>query len=397
MSSYSRVVTWTEKYAIAYDEQRPPFVIQLVLEGKEEPDPERLYDALAQTTEANPGSSLVLDRSGKTERWIVGPPPTLTVVDAPEFGGDTEVGAPFLRWPMSPFRGPTCELVSVRGKDNHYLVFRASHAVMDGHGTISWVRDFARCLRGEDPVGHPSTMTLDDLLDRIDLPRRTFPDSDALSPVGPPDLDAPIGYQWRRMTVPRPLDSGVSGRIAVAIAERARAGGIEGVARINLPTNLRHYQPDERSTGNLYSGLFLDVPPGASPDMVGLRIVRMLYKNEGAKAMGLYATNQWGSLDIFRTSFLWDLARIHSTGLYPCSATLSHLGVLKQEELTTPAFETASAFFVPQIAETGCVVTLNGFDEHTEAAVGMSGHFASGGRLDELAGLLRSAIEGEGA
>ena len=57
------------------------------------------------------------------------------MVDAPEFTAENNEHAPFLRWALDAYTGPTCELVYVRGKDHNYLIFRAVHAVMDGHPT----------------------------------------------------------------------------------------------------------------------------------------------------------------------------------------------------------------------------------------------------------------------
>ena len=169
---------------VVYNELRPPFVIQMVLEGHGDPQPDDLYDALAATTAANPGSSLVLEEGSSPSYWITGPEPTLTCIEAPNFTASDDTDAPFLRWPMDAEAGPTCELVYVKGKDHNYLIFRALHAVMDGQGTIAWVKDFMRCLRGEDPVGHPSTMTGEELLEDRELPARPLTKPDAIHPYG---------------------------------------------------------------------------------------------------------------------------------------------------------------------------------------------------------------------
>lgn len=396
MSTFRKEASGADKFFVAINELRPPFVIQLLLEGDGEPEPEALYDALERTTAANPGSSLCLEREGLGAVWVLGPPPTLTVVDAPDFEAQHGEDAPFLMWPLDAKTGPTCELLSVRGKRKHYLIFRALHAVMDGQGTLLWVKDFMRCLRGEAPVGHPSAVTVDQLVSGLSPKRRAYPGADALHPFGlagpgPEEAEAPSTFHWRRVISPKPLESLATGRIAVGLAERARAGGREGVFRLNLPTDLRHYCPDERTTGNLFSGLYVEVPPGAKAEGIALKIVQLLYKNEGIKAVGLYSTNDTGSLDAFRVKAYWDLARLHDTGLYVFSATLSHLGVLRGAELSAPSFRATSGFFVPLVGDSGCVISLNGFDDHTEVAVGLSGRFTRDGQLDELAQIVADA------
>src|SRR5688572_15462680 len=147
--TFQKNLSVADKFFIAINELRPPFVIQLVLEGDGDPAPELLDEALEKTTRANPGSSLVLHEEGDAAHWKLGPEPTLTLFEAPEFDASSGYNAPFLMWPMDAKKGPTCELVKVRGKQKTYLIFRALHAVMDGQGTLAWVKDFMRCLRGE--------------------------------------------------------------------------------------------------------------------------------------------------------------------------------------------------------------------------------------------------------
>ena len=87
------------------------------------------------------------------------------------------------------------------------------------------------------------------------------------------------------------------------------------------------------------------------------------------------------------------LHHLHDEGLYAFSATISHLGILKGQEFSSPIFTATSALFVPLVGDSGCVISLNGFDDHTEAAVGLSDRFLRGGALDEFAAMIRAAIE----
>lgn len=394
MSTFEKAASGADKYFVALNEQRSPFVIQLLLEGEGDPDPEALHDALEATTAANPGSSLRIVKSeGTAATWVLGPPPTLTVLEDPEFEAAHGEHAPFLMWPLSATEGPSCELLSVKGKHKHYLIFRALHAVMDGQGTHAWVQDFMRCLRGEAPLGHPSPLTVDELVHRRDeVKRRPTPKEDALHPFSPARPESQGRFHWRRISAERPLESLATGKIAVAIAEHTRRDGREGIVRINLPTDLRAHCPDERTTGNLFASLFVEVPPGATPEGVGMKVIQLLYKKEGARPVGLYSTDESGSLDAFRVKVCWDLAHLHDTGRYAFSATLSHLGVLESAKLSGPGFTATSAFFVPLVGDSGCVVSLNGFDGHTEGAVGLSDRFNREGALDTLAELIRGAI-----
>ncbi len=392
MKEYRRRLTSDEKSMIALNDLRPPFVIQLTLEGDGDPEPEVLYDALTQATAANPGSAVRLEHGDPDGFWVPGPPPTLTVVDAPDFTAEHGEDAPFLRWPLHASTGPTCELVHVRGKTKAYLIFRALHAVMDGQGTLLWAQDFLRCVRGQTPIGHPSTLDVSTLCDPVRNRRRPAPQHDALHPLGLPAPGPSGGYAWRRVHISRPLSPSASGRIAVALAELAWANsGEPGPVRIHLPTDLRAYAKEERTTGNLFGSLFLEVEPGMNADDVGLQIVRMLYEQEGQRPLGLYAGDVVGSLAAHRVKTFRDLSNRHGTGRYAISATLSHLGKLDSAPLSGPGWSTTSALFVPPVGN-ACGVAVNGFDEHTEMAVGLSGPFNRSSQIDDLAEVMRRAL-----
>src|SRR5690349_781903 len=108
MSIFEREVGGGEKFFVAYNELRPPFIIQLAIDGVGEPTPESLDEALEKTAAANPGSSLRLDQAREPLMWTQGPRPPLTLVDAPEFDGTHGDDAPFLMWPLDSYEGPTC-------------------------------------------------------------------------------------------------------------------------------------------------------------------------------------------------------------------------------------------------------------------------------------------------
>lgn len=366
-------------------------MIQLVIAYEGRLDPDQLLDALERCTAANPGSSLRLEQRGAEPLWVVGPPPPLTVIEEPGWSGDRE-GPDFLRWPLSSYEGPSCELVLVRGAAHDHLVFRALHSVMDGRGTLAWAEDLLRSLRGEVPLGHTSALTIEELMPRDEGAKRPAPRGDALPVFGPADLGSPGLFPWRRFVLAQPLDAAATGRIAVALAQQARQHA-EGVVRLNLPTDLRHLRPGERTTGNLFGSLFIEIPPEATAELVGLKIMQLLYKKEGSKQVGMYAAyGQVGSLAAHRVKALWDLEHLHDTGRYPFSVTLSHLGALRSEALSAPGVRATGAYFVPLIGETSCVLSLNGFDDRTEVAVGLSDRF--GAQVERLAERVRGAIVG---
>ncbi|MCB5182835.1 hypothetical protein LG632_26175, partial [Streptomyces sp. SMC 277] len=128
----------TERLYLAAGDPRGAMALRIVVEGRGLPDRALLEAALARAAGSCPGSRLV--RDGAT--WVAaGPPPRVRLAPAVTAG------------PARRGERPGCELVVVRGADpdRTSLVFSASHAVMDGHGALTWVREVFRALRGEDP------------------------------------------------------------------------------------------------------------------------------------------------------------------------------------------------------------------------------------------------------
>lgn len=389
-AGYRRQLTGSEKYFVAYNELRPPYIVQFVIEADGEPEPDAVYDALQATTVVNPGSSIKLDdRHG--EHWVRGPEPNLSVVEDLDINLSTS-GAPLFSWPLNAVDGPTCELVLVQRGGKSCLVFRALHAVMDGHGVISWAKDFFRCLRGEAPLGHPGCENLDSVQAEKGGPFRALPPSNALHPFGKAKPNTSGCYEWRRVSVDRPLEPGLIGRLAVRLAKQARSIG-PGIVRMNIPVDLRPQIGFQRSTANLFSAIFVEVPEGASAASVGMKVVQSLYRGEAKLRLGhRFADGYAGSLALHRVKVLWDLTQMHQTSRYLASATLSHLGKLRSADLSGPGFTACSAFFVPMVGDSGCVLTMSGFEDRTEATAGLVDRFTGDGQLDVLTELLREAI-----
>ncbi|MEL7367610.1 MAG: hypothetical protein AAFN74_01765 [Myxococcota bacterium] len=380
----------------ALNELRPPCAIQFVVEGQGMLDPEALYDALGAAAAVNPGASLILEEGPTSDNWVLGPAPTLTVVDAPDFAAQGTEDAPFLRWRLDAKTGPTCELVYVTAGHRSYLIFRVLHAVMDGQGTLLWAKDVMRCLRGEAPIGHPSMLDVDTLFRAEIDNRRPQPKDDALHPIGPACQPFRGQYVWRRLRVDRPLGIDATGRVAIALAEQChrnnQANQATGPVRIHLPTDLRAHCRDQRSTANMFGSLFIEVEPGSTAEKVSQRVMRGLFEHEGTKPAGLFVTTDDGRLDAYRVKVYMDLARLHEKAFFAFSATLSHLGRLDSASLSAEGWKAESALFVPLISD-GIVVSLNGFDDHIEVTAGTSDRFDSDlflGMMDAIKeGLLR--------
>jgi amino acid adenylation domain-containing protein len=240
-----------------------PNVIQHVFEGEGDLSVEALAEAVTTAAAACPGTRLRRRR----RRWIdSGTAPATRVVNLRP--GQDLLTDPALQTTLND-GGPTCEVLFVPGHaadagapgQPPRLVFRGFHGVTDARGVLVWAADVFRALRGEEPLGAPSTWNTDDFLRNLvpdGLPPTTH-SQDKLkwrSSMAPLTRGRP-GLIWRRRTV-QGTRAAVTAKVIAAIAAAAtpEAGG-----RFFVPVDLRRHQPDLRSTSWLSLALHLDVAP----------------------------------------------------------------------------------------------------------------------------------------
>lgn len=398
-----RRVSPIERLFIANTILNPPFANQLVIEGSGMLDVAQLQRALDTCSAANPGSTLTLGDGSEPLCWQSGRPPRITRILAPDWDGYSDAAAPFLGAPLDPFSGPTCEILLVIGRDTRtFLIFRSLHAVMDGIGTLSWANDCMSALRRETPVGHASAIIDADVAQRL-MPGRTRqrPPADALHPLGRPGpADDRTTFHWQRVTIPKRLESHVMGVIAATLNTLARENAGDDAAvrqarvRFNIPCDLRRHASSEKTTGNMFSPLFVEMTPDARSDSFGLQLVRQLYERQEVIPLSFLEQAAATGLDQWQAILADLLEQQHQQGRYQFTATLSQLGRIRSASLSCADFAATSAYFVPPLADQVCFVACNGFDLHTEIAIALPSRFCHHDGLRVLSTRVRGAAVG---
>jgi amino acid adenylation domain-containing protein len=249
-----------------------PNVIQHVFEGEGDLSVEALAEAVTTVAEVCPGTRL----RRKRRRWVdSGIAPAVRVVNIRP--GQELLADPALQTTLND-GGPTCEVLFVPGQGRGpRLVFRGFHGVTDAQGVLVWAADVFRALRGEEPLGAPSTWNSDEFLQNL------MPDSLPPIPRGRGKLEwpssmAPLtpgrhGLIWRRRTV-EGTQAAVAAKVIAAIASASPPSASPPSAslppaslppekaRFFVPVDLRRHQPDLRSTGWLSLAFDIDVAPG---------------------------------------------------------------------------------------------------------------------------------------
>ncbi|NXY98456.1 hypothetical protein HYE82_29595, partial [Streptomyces sp. BR123] len=343
---YRRPVSPTERLYLGAGHARGAMALRVVVEGDGLPGREELRAAVARAAEACPGSRLV--RRGPL--WVAdGPLPQVVYADpaAAAFDASAPATAELLTGRSGPAEPPGCEVLAIpgRGGTPTALVFSASHALMDGHGALTWVREVFRALRGEParPATDPAT---DHGLLRS-LPagqrrRRPSPLPGRPSPLGPATPGTPPRTLWLRRTLPG-RHPALTARLAQAVADTARRD-----TRVMVPVDLRRHRPHlAAATGNLTLPLFLDLRPGQDWARAQSRLLAALA--DGAELAAGFEAGLVTRMPPAAVAALLRAAQGASVRAdrHLASAVVSHLGLLDPAELSGGGFTAATAYALP--------------------------------------------------
>ncbi|MER7735656.1 non-ribosomal peptide synthetase [Streptomyces erythrochromogenes] len=352
---YRRPVSPTERLYLAAGDARGAMALRIVVEGEGVPDARALEEAVARAAESCPGSRLV--RSGAL--WTVGGPPPRVRYDLPRAGAYTDSAPGTVELPAGPSRRterPGCEVLIVpgtngtnstnsaqggAGKGTTTLVFSAPHALMDGHGALTWVREVFRALRGEpaQPALDPDTDA--GLLRRLGSTRtRPTPVPPRRSPLGPADGGGPLRTLWLRRTLPG-RRSALTARLAQALADATRLD-----TRVMVPVDLRRHRPGIAATGNLSLPLFLDLLPGQEWAAAHTRLLTAL-AGKGELAGGFESALAPLPRPVTAALLRAAQAVASRTDRHLASAVVSHLGRLYLAEFSGGGFTASTAYALP--------------------------------------------------
>ncbi|MEU2448610.1 amino acid adenylation domain-containing protein [Streptomyces sp. NPDC012765] len=368
---YRRPVSPTERLYLAAGDARGAMALRIVVEGDGVPDPEQFQAALARAAAACPGSRLV--RTGTV--WHAEGPPPQVRYGTPRAGAYADSAPGTVELPARPPRRaepPGCEVLIVPGADGKApttVVFSASHALMDGHGALTWVREVFRALRGEPARPAPDTDTDAGLLRRLGSsgPRPT-PGPPRRSPLGTGSGDRhPLRTLWLRRTLPG-RHPALTARLAQALTDAARLD-----TRVMVPVDLRRHRPGIAATGNLSLPLFLDLRPGEDWTAAHTRLLTALAERRELAA-GFETSLAPLPLPVTAGLLRTAQAVASRTDRHLASAVVSHLGRLDLAELSGGGFTASTAYALPvhaPLVPLSLVAAESG--EATEITLGVRG------------------------
>jgi len=388
----SRPVSGVERLWLAAARIAAPFANQIVVEGEGTlPSDEALALAIAAASTAMPGARYRLTGFGRGLRWAPGAPPVPVLRVEPRWDARSDAGAPWLREPLDPRRGPAVAVVAVPG-DTPRLVFRSLHALMDGRGTELFARGVFAALRGENVVPADGDGTTD--LD-VAGPGAVEPVVAASCPSALPGTGKALAVTWRRRTV---AGSGrrIVARLALALAARTDS---PAACRIDVPVDLRAFAPDHASTGNLTGIVRLPVAAGLAPwaEPAGVDALSAELRHRIGRGDAQAFVRRAAELGSTPIALMTSVGRTRAqqrlqSGRYETTATISNLGRVELAGLSGGPFQARSAFWIPP-GNPGLplFVTVSGGPAGLELAASAPVDLAADGRLDSLLDVLEAA------
>lgn len=152
---YQRNVSDNEYLYTQLQKLYSPLTIQLIVEGQGEIDIEDLQKAVQCASEACPNARVIMSGSNWVDSQKT---PPVRVMHGYEFNGYDFDHIELFEQSLDPENGPTSEVLILR-LNPMVLLFRVFHGTMDGKGTLLWIYNIFRSLRGEPLVEITSTET----------------------------------------------------------------------------------------------------------------------------------------------------------------------------------------------------------------------------------------------
>jgi hypothetical protein len=379
--------------------------VVFVLEGSGEPDPQHWQQAIAQAAAANPGACLRLSGKRQHARWYSdAPAPALRVIEnCPWDVRGNEGSEALFAQPLSLEEGRSAEVILVRGMPKTHrahhthpapltkVIFRVSHATMDGVGTLHFMQEVFRALRGEPLLGSNASFTDTDLLRQAPSSEIVIEKNISIARMMGATQGETRGGYWRRLSLDGPQPHLLPRLLAIMASYVRQHGERDKVARIGVPANLRRQIEGLLTTSNFTGMMYVDLPPTAPLDIDTIKThlqelhdahADMRYRK--VYELMRYLPFAWvdGMLSINEKNYRNPV--LHET------AILTLLGSFKKSLFSGGGFAAQTLSCLPQLENV--FVSVCGLQGNYEIIVGMPHVFASGGRMENLLDFIQSKL-----
>ena len=370
--------------------------VVFVLEGEGSPDPEHWRQAIHQATAVNPGARLRLTGQRQRASWRSdAPPPPLRVLENVDWDvRGNEGGEDLFALPLSLEEGRSSEVILLTPTPRMPItraIFRISHAVMDGVGSLHFMQEVFRALRGEKLLGSNASFTDTDILRCGSRSHVLIENPVSIARMMGAAQGEQRGGYWRRFTLKGPQPQ-LLPRLIALMVEYGRIHGDSGkMIRLGIPANLRRQVRDLLTTANFTGMTYADFPPEAPVDLEAIKDCLKRLRDDNADMnyrrvyeLLRYLPFSWvdGMLSINEKNYRNPI--LHET------AVLTLLGSFKKNMFSSPDFSAQTLSCLPQLENV--FVSVVGLQGDYEVIVGMPHVFASGGRMEQLLDFIQHGL-----
>lgn len=359
-----------------------------VVEGIGSVEPKRLQQAVDRVAEANPALRVRLNGRLGWTRWVdSGIAPQVRILPEANWDGNSEVGAPFMKEPLDPLHGgPVAEVLAVPCTDGRMrYVFRGLHAAIDGRSAMHWVGEVFRVLRGEAPIGTPTTLTDFEL--QAQYADRAAPDTSppvkGITTVEPGEPDGtPFHFIWRRIIINRSIGQ-ILPKTAVFLAEYARRREPGEVVFI-IPVDYRGLRTQEMGMGNLTGLLRLMVPVEATPRSLMRDMRAQMDSFADCRSMPGGSLVRWTPISAIRRRLAskYDLLHYAPNKVFGTGGLVS-MGMSSPDAYSCPGFQAESVIGIPPAISKLNVIFMN-LRDSVSVCLSAPARYNHRGQFDEM-------------
>jgi hypothetical protein len=359
-----------------------------VVEGLGFIDRTVLQAAVDSVAQANPGLRVRLRGRLGLRRWVdSGIAPQVRVLPKADWDGNSEVGASFMKVQLDALKGgPVAELLVVPCSDGRTrYVFRGLHAAIDGRSAMHWVQEVFRVLRGEAPVGTPTTLTDFDI--QAQYNDRAAPETvepvRAITVVAAGKTDGePLHFIWRRIKINRSIGQ-ILPKTAIFLAEYARRrepGAVEFV----VPIDYRGLRTQEMGVSNLTGHLRLPVPEGATARSLMRALATLINSFADCRSMPGGKLVRWIPMGFLRRQIgaKYDFLHYEPNKIFQTAGLVS-MGMSQPDAYSCPGFEAESVIGVPPAIGKLNIIFMNHRDS-VVVCLSTPARYNDRGQFDEM-------------
>ena len=348
--SFYRTPSPLEFSYIASDLPSGSFMVnQFFVHGEGRIDKATFEYAVRKAADANPGLRLRLKGIWGWRYWDDGGPyPRVEEIHAPDWDGTSSEHCPRLGERIDPRKDPLCQISLIHARQDLYVLFRSHHAIADGRGTLHFMHDVFRVLRGEEPVGSKGRLTEWDIALREERPPRPIVEGGSLPVLKCDKHPGERGCRWQLFSWNGDQNK-LTAKLIFALSQMAWEHHGEGKVLWRIPADLRRYMKDDEgfSTANCTGALDMEITPDTSINQIRSKIVKAMRQKED---LSPFAENQkiarWLPGSMFRQS-AESLQKLHEGGRYRMTGILSNMGDVGEELFQCEGFTPKSLFGAP--------------------------------------------------